>query len=297
MEEELPSEIMLDARFDTESLRDCVELCAKGEKITLAFPKIGQRRKLIDMARENSLDYLTKNRNKNARVSDMTVGAVKRLAEILGIKSARRMECFDISHVSGTDKVASQVVSIDGVPAKSEYRRYKIKTVEGNDDFECMAEVIRRRLSHLSEGAIPDLIVVDGGKGQLSHAEAVMKEMGVEIPLVSLAEREEEIFVPGQSEPIVLKKSDFALQSMIRLRDEAHRFAITYHRNLRAKRIGSELEKISGVGPIKRKILLKAFGSVAGVKDAPLSAIIATDGIDERTARVVYDYFHSRQGE
>jgi len=289
---EIPPEILLPERFDTENVRSAIELCDRSKKIDLRFPQRGQRRKLVDMARENAFDYLVKNREQNKRETERTVGAVRRLAAILGIKSARRMECFDISHVSGTDKVASQVVSIDGAPAKSEYRRYKIKTVEGNNDFECMAEVIRRRLSHLADGEAPDLIVVDGGKGQLSYAEAVMKEMGVDIPLVSLAEREEEIFVPWQDEPIVLSKSDFALQAMIRLRDEAHRFAITYHRNLRAKRIGSELEKIEGVGEVRRKILLKAFGSVTAIKEAPLTALLATAGIDERTARAVYNHYH-----
>lgn len=289
---EMPAEICLPEELDTESVRQCFSAIEGSDKTELTFPKIGQRKKLVDTAKANSLDYLTKNREKNKREQDMTAGAAKRLAEIIGIPSARRMECYDISNISGVDKVSSQVVFIDGKAEKSEYRRYKIKTVEGANDFASMAETIRRRLNHLTPENRPDLIVVDGGKGQLSAAHEILVEEGVDIPMVGLAKREEEIFLVGESDPIVLDHSDYALRLMQRIRDEAHRFAITYHRNLRAKRYGSELENIEGVGEVRRKTLLKSFGSVKEIKEAPLAALESTPGIDRKTALAVYEFYH-----
>ena len=289
---EMPSEICLPEELENEQIKQCFAAMEGGDKTDLTFPKIGQRKKLVDTAKANSHDYLVKNRAKKDREQEMTALAAKRLAEIIGIPSARRMECYDISNISGVDKVASQVVFIDGKAEKSQYRRYKIKTVEGANDFASMAETIRRRIGHLTEENRPDLIVVDGGKGQLSAAHEILVQEGVNIPMVGLAKREEEIFLVGESDPIVLDHSDYALRLMQRIRDEAHRFAITYHRNLRAKRYGSELEEIDGVGETRRKALLKAFGSVKEIKEAPLAALEAAPGIDKKTARAVYEFYH-----
>lgn len=293
---ELPEEICLPETLDCEQIAQCFSALAGEEnsQIQLLFPKIGQRKKLVDTAAANSSDYLLKNREKNKREQEMTVSACARLASILGIPSARRMECYDISNISGVDKVASQVVFIDGKAEKSEYRRYKIKTVEGADDFASMAETIRRRINRLTAENRPDLIVVDGGKGQLSAAHEVLIGLGVDIPMVGLAKREEEIFLCGSRLPIVLDHSDYALRLMQRIRDEAHRFAITYHRNLRSKRYGSELENIPGVGEVRRRALLRAFGSVKEIKEAPLSALRAASGIDEKTALAVYEFYHKK---
>ena len=289
---DMPDEICLPEQLDCDDIKQCFSLLGGDKSPDVQFPKIGQRKKLVDTACANAEDYLQKNREKNRREQEMTVAACARLAEILGIPSARRMECYDISNISGVDKVSSQVVFIDGKPEKSQYRRYKIKTVEGANDFASMAETIRRRIAHLTPENRPDLIVVDGGKGQLSAAHEAMVGAGENIAMVGLAKREEEIFLVGQSLPIVLDHSDYALRLMQRIRDEAHRFAITYHRNLRAKRYGSELEEIPGVGAVRRKALIRAFGSVKEIKQAPLSALKAAAGIDEKTAVAVYNYYH-----
>ena len=196
------------------------------------------------------------------------------------------------------DKFAIGVVFINGAPSKSDYRRYKIKTVEGSNDFACMAEVIGRRLSRAAAGDdkfddMPDLIVIDGGKGQLGAAHESMAAAGYDIPMIGLAKREEEVFLPEQSEPLILSKRSQPLKLLQRIRDESHRFAITYHRNLRAKRYGSSLDKISGVGPKKRKILLEHFERIDDIKNASLETLEAISGIDRRTATAVYDYFHT----
>ncbi len=285
---DIPDEVCFSSEFDSSGLSDYLS-ALKGKKVEITFPKKGAKRKLLLMAEQNALDYLDKSAEKQRRTQNMTVGAAERLKNILGLKSARRIECYDISHISGTDKVASEVVFIDGAPSKSDYRRYKIRTVEGNNDFACMAEVIKRRFGH---GDLPDLIVIDGGKGQLSSAMEIMRGYGFDIPMIGLAKREEEIYLPERSDPIVLAKSDYALRLLQRIRDEAHRFAITYHRNLRVKRLSSELDNVKGVGPKKREILLKAFPNFADLKNATLSELTAISGIDERTARSVYEYFN-----
>ncbi len=288
---DIPDEVCFPNEFDCEGLKEYLS-ALKGKKVEISFPKKGAKRKLLLMAEKNALDYLDKSAEKQRRTQNMTVGAADRLKNILGLNSARRIECYDISHISGTDKVASGVVFIDGAPSKSDYRRYKIRTVEGNNDFACMAEVIGRRLGH---GDLPDLIVIDGGKGQLSSALEIMRGTGADIPMIGLAKREEEIYLPNRSEPIVLSKSDYALRLLQRIRDEAHRFAITYHRNLRVKRLTSELDSVKGVGPKKREILLKAFPNFADLKNSSLSELSAISGIDERTARSVYEHFHGEK--
>ena len=288
---DIPSEVCFCEEFDSDGLREYLT-ALKGKKVDITFPKKGAKRKLTLMAEQNATDFLDKSAEKQRRNQNMTVDAAKRLADILKLKSVRRMECYDISHISGTDKVASGVVFVDGAPSKKDYRRYKIKTVEGNNDFACMAEVIKRRLS---KGELPDLIVIDGGKGQLSSAMEIMSEQGLTIPMISLAEREEEIFIPHSSEPIVLAKSDYALRLLQRIRDEAHRFAITYHRSLRAKRITSELDNIKGVGSKKREILLKSYANFADIKKATVAELEAINGIDAKTARAINEYFKEKQ--
>ena len=213
----------------------------------------------------------------------------------------RRMECYDISNTQGTDSVASMVVFTDGKPDKKEYRRFRIKTVQGADDFASMAEALTRRMlegfaageAEQGFGAMPDLIVVDGGKGQLSSAMAVLEGFGLEdLPIIGLAKREEEVFTPGSSEPIRLPRASSALRLLTAIRDEAHRFAITYHRTLRTERtLASELDKIPGVGAKRRALLIQAFGDVEGVRCATLDELTAVKGVDVRTARSVWEYF------
>ncbi|MCH5163541.1 MAG: excinuclease ABC subunit UvrC [Clostridiales bacterium] len=288
---DIPDEVCFANEFDSSGLQEYLS-ALKGKKVEVTFPKKGAKKKLLLMAEKNALDYLDKSAEKQRRNQNMTVGAAERLRDILKLKSARRIECYDISHISGTDKVASGVAFIDGAPSKSDYRRYKIRTVEGNNDFACMAEVIKRRFGH---GDLPDLIIIDGGKGQLSAALEVMNGEGIDIPMIGLAKREEEVYLPYKSDPIVLSKSDYALRLLQRVRDEAHRFAITYHRNLRSKRLTSELDNVKGVGPKKREILLRAYPNFADLRSATVSELEAINGIDARTAQAIHEYFKEKQ--
>ncbi|MDR3021899.1 MAG: excinuclease ABC subunit UvrC [Clostridiales bacterium] len=209
----------------------------------LTCPKRGIKFELLLTAQKNADDFLIKSRTKEQVKYSMTIGAVKQLEQILGINSARRMECYDISNISGTDKVASQTVFIDGEPAKKEYRKYKIKTVQGSDDFASMQETLKRRFERAKKGDdkftdLPDLIVIDGGKGQLSAALQALQLTGfAHINIVSLAKKDEEIFIPDNPISIKLPKDNNALKMLQRIRDEAHRFAITFHRSTRDKKM------------------------------------------------------------
>lgn len=295
---ELPQEICLPESADVTALGEL--FASEGRKVEFVVPQKGTRRRLVETAASNAADYLEKNGKKADVEYDMTEGACRSLADILGIKSAWRMECYDISNVSGVDKVASQATFIGGKPSPKDYRRYKIKTVEGSDDFRCMEEVIRRRLRRSKDDEkfayLPDLIVIDGGKGQLRFAYEVMQSEGFDVPMVGLAKREEEIFTPHSPEPIVLPHSHYALRLMQRIRDEAHRFAITYHRKLRGRRYFSELDEVKGIGEKKRALLLKAFPSPADIRSASVDTLTAV-GLDERTARAVYEHFHKEKDE
>ena len=267
-----------------------------GRRQEIAFPQIGAKNDLLVCAEQNAADFLSKAAAEDKRRRDMTAGACERLAGILGIPSCHRMECYDISNISGVDKVSSQVVFIGGAPSKADYRKYKIKTVEGSNDFASMKETLSRRFARAKSGDekfsdLPDLIVIDGGKGQLGYAHEAMQSLGFSIPMVGLAKREEEIFTVGNPDPIVLPHSDSAIKLLQRIRDEAHRFAITYHRTIRKKRYTSMLENIPLVGPVKAKILLSAFENFADITTADEATLEAIDGIDKATAHSVAEWF------
>lgn len=298
---QLPDEICLQTEFDCSTLKDYLS-AESSKNVSITFPKIGTKAKLLEMANVNAADFIEKNIDKEVRHYEMTIGALKKLQEIFSIPSLRRIECYDISNISGVDKVASGVTFIDGEPSKSDYRRYKIKTVEGANDFACLSEVVGRRLTRAKNGdekftELPNLIVIDGGKGQLSAAYASLCAAGFDIPMISLAEREEEIYLPFESRPILLQKESLALKLLIRLRDEAHRFAITYHRNLRSNRLDSALDKIPGVGKVKRKKLLAAFSNFAGLKAASAETLSSIPGIDKTTAQNVANFFESERSK
>ena len=212
-------------------------------------------------------------------------------------KPPRTIECFDNSNIQGSDPVASMVVFVDGRPKKSEYRKFKIQSVNGPDDFASMREIITRRYSRLLEeqAQFPDLIMVDGGKGQLSSAVDALEKLGIrERTVIGLAKRLEEVFLPGKSEPELLPKSSAGLRLLQQVRDEAHRFAITFHRAVRAKRtLQTELDLIEGVGKKRAKELLEAFGSVQGVKFASGEQLAVVVG--EKTAEKIRQYFASSE--
>ena len=290
---EVPEEICFPVHTDVAALEEYLYSLSR-IKTEITFPQRGTRKKLIDMALKNARDYLEKNADKEKRKHDNTVGAAALLAEILQLDGIRRMECYDISNISGVDKVASQVVFINGEASNADYRRFKIKTVEGSNDFASMAEVIRRRFARLRDGdekfdELPDLIVIDGGKGQLSAAYTAMRGEGYDVPMVGLAKREEEIFTVFDERPIVLPRDNVALKLMQRIRNEAHRFAITYHRSLRAKRYYSELESIRGVGAAKREKLLKVF-KYNEIKTATVEQL--AEVVDRTTAENVFAFYH-----
>ncbi len=287
----LCNEIIADGLSDSDSLETAVNLLSN-HTVRIIEPKQGVRKQLLELAHSNAFDAMEKYGDNEERREIRTSGAVAQLAQALNLPQLpKRIEAFDISHVSGTDKVASMVVFERGESKKSHYRKFKVK-VEGNNDFASMKEVIIRRLMRLNDqdesfSSRPDLILVDGGKGQLSYAIEALNETGnQDIPMLALAEREEEVFLrDNPKQAVILQKDNVGLQLLQRVRDEAHRFAITYHRNLRNKRLSeSSLLNVSGIGEKKCKALLKAFGSVEGVKFASVEQIAKVEGFSISSA-------------
>ncbi len=271
----------------------------KGGRVRVEAPKRGTKRDLVTMAADNAAVVLDEQAARLAADTGRTAGAVAELAAYLGLPAPpARIECFDISHIQGAETVASMVVFEDGAANKDEYRRYKLKTVEGKpDDFRSMAEVVGRRFRG-AEGPLPDLVIIDGGKGQLSAALAVIRGLGVAVPVVGLAKEFEHIFREGESEPLILPRSSQALFLVQRIRDEAHRFAITYHRKLRARRnLVSVLDHVPGIGPARRKALWEHFGSLAKIKAAAVEELAAVPGMTRPAAEAVYAFFQRREGK
>ena len=267
-------------------------------KITISTPKIGTRKELADMADKNAREYLTRSTLEITRRENMTKNAVIQLGKILSIPPPYRIECFDISNISGTDKVSSMTVFKNGEKATKMYRTFRIKTVEGSNDFACMGETLSRRLARLKEGADasfkerPGLIVIDGGIGQVGYAIAELEKAGLsDIPLIGLAEREETIVFPDGRE-LLLPRNSFALMLLQRIRDEAHRFAINYHRKLRQERtLKSKFLEIEGVGKNTVKLLYDKFKSYEGVKKATYDQLIQVKGIGDKIAKAIIDFF------
>lgn len=294
----IPHEIILEEPFDDELFTAyCKQKEGRGVEITR--PKFGIRRELLDMGSRNAAEYLEKSISAIAHKSDMTVRACERLKTLLGLKKyPKRMECYDISNISGVDKVGSMVVFTDGEADKVAYRRFRIKTVEGANDFASLQEVLERRLAKLGTDeeerfAKPQLIVIDGGKGQLSAVKEIFDRMGVaDIDLISLAKQEEEVYTLHTDGPVRLDKRDYALKVLQRIRDEAHRFAITYFRNLHSKRnLASVLEEIEGVGSKKRAALLEKFGTIDKIMRADEAELATTPGIGKELATQIHKYF------
>ncbi len=294
---EIPSEIICEEFCEKELLQNYFkEKFGKTVEITLA--KQGDKARLLKMAKENAADYLEKSVDKIKHKDDMTVNACKRLQQILGLERyPRRMECYDISNVSGVDKVGSMVVFIDGEADRSSYRRFRIKTVEGANDFASLQEVLTRRLEKLGTDEEekfpkPDLIIIDGGKGQLSSVKEIFGKMGIcDVELISLAKREEEIFTLNSDESIKISHRDYSLKMLQRIRDEAHRFAITYFRNIHSKRnLQSVLTEIDGIGKARRAALLNKFGTLDKIISASMEELASVDGISRAQAGKIKRY-------
>ncbi len=298
--EDFPEEIITKIEVDAVDTLNEYFKSEHGKSLNFICAKQGVRKQLADMAEVNATEHLEIAVDKIKHKNDMTVSACKRLKEILNLKNyPKRMECFDISNISGVDKVGSMVVFTDGEADRDAYRRFKIKTVEGADDYKSHQEMMTRRLERLKTDPEkfpkPDLIIIDGGKGQLSSVKEVFDNYGIcDIDLIALAEREEEIFVVGESQPIVLEKRDFCLKMLQRIRDEAHRFAITYHRSLRSKRaLSSVLDEISGLGKVKKKALLEKFKDIGGIISATEEELKTVDGIGDKQAKLIIEKLKS----
>ena len=280
----------------------------RGSRVEIAVPLRGDKRVLHDTVTQNAKEAFTRHRLKRTADHNSRSRALNELQDHLGLPEAPlRIECYDMSHLQGSDYVGSMVVMEDALPRKSEYRRFKIRTVDGNDDFAAMEEVLTRRLTnYLTDRELPveergkfayppQLLLVDGGKGQLGVAVRVLRELGLEdeIPVASLAKQFEEVFLPGRSEPVRIPRQSEALYLLQRIRDESHRFAITYHRELRAKRMTkSVLDDIAGLGPVRRKRLVKEMGGVRRVQQASLEELLELPWLPESVARAVHEACH-----
>lgn len=274
-----------------------------GKKINFISNPHGINKRLLEMADENAEEYLEKYIEKEKIKYNNTLGAVKELKDKLKLKNLPlRMECYDISNISGTNQVCSMVVFKNGEASKKDYRKFKIKKVKGANDFASLQEALTRRLERLKEGRgesfkeKPDLIVIDGGKGQLSSVFEILKQYNFDIDLVSLAKKQEEVFVLEQNTPVILKKGSVELRLLQRIRDEAHRFAITFHRQIRQKQqTHSELDEIAGIGPKKRDLLLNIFGTSEKIKQASIEEIESVKGINKALAQTIFNHFHKNQ--
>ncbi len=307
---DLPQEILLPMELDPSEVASFEELFGEmaGRRVYVQVPQRGQKKALVDTAMTNAKHSFEDEHDKEDRAQDL----LDKLAGRLNLRNyPERIECYDISNMQGKQIVGSQVTFIGGRPDKSEYRQYKMRSVDSQDDFASMREMLMRRFQKVvEEGAdAPDLVVIDGGKGQLRQAETVFEDLGIhDIDLIALAKARndkvgfqdpevtsspERVFVPGRKNPIILKQNSAEMYLLERVRDEAHRFAITFHKKLRRKQtLRSSLEDVPGVGPKTRKALLKHFGSLKKIKDATVAQLAGVDGVGDKTAEDIRTYFN-----
>ena len=294
----IPREVYVPAGVG-EGMADLEQFLAdkRGGPVVLRVPRRGEKRALMGLAARNAADTLAREQARWLADQGKTLAALEELAAALDLPGPPfRIECYDISNFQGSESVGSMVVFEDGKPRTGEYRRFRIRTVQGPNDFASHQEVLRRRFRATKAGeegseeerrwAMPDLVIVDGGRGQVSAAKAVLDELGLhDLPLAGLAKEREELFLPGRPDPVVLPPTSSALYLVQRLRDEAHRFAITYHRTLRDRRtVRSAFDDLPGVGPKRKRELLKVFGSIKRVREAPVEQIAAVPGIGRSLA-------------
>lgn len=291
----VPREILVPQLPEAEE-QELIELWLREKaerKVELVLPQRGVKRQLLELASDNAKKLLEERLRKGSLSLKNDAQAAEELQQALGLAhSLERMDCFDISHTQGSETVASMVVFRNGSISKKDYRKYKIVSAEGKpDDFKSMQEVVYRRYKDYED--LPNLVVIDGGKGQLSSALEVIRGLGLaDLPVVGLAKREEEIFIPHQSTSILLDRDSAALHLIQRIRDEAHRFAITFHRKLRGKRnLVSVLDHVEGIGPKRRQELWKAFKTLEAMKAASVEELAAVEGMNHAAAQTLYDFF------
>ena len=308
----VPKQVLVPTVPDDVALYEEWLAMLRGSKVAIRVPQRGDRRQLLETVTHNAREEFVRHRMRRASDHNTRSRALAELQDALQLPEAPlRIECYDMAHLQGTDYVGSMVVLEDGMPAKKEYRRFKVN-IDGNDDYAAMEEVLTRRLqAYLDErdqpieergekpgkfAYPPQLLVVDGGKGQLGVAERVVNELGLadEIPVAALAKRFEEVYVPGSSAPVRITRGSEALFMLQRIRDEAHRFANSFHRERRSKRMTtSSLDGIPGLGPARRDRLVKALGGVRAVKAADLESLQALSFLPDAVAQAVFDKFHS----
>lgn len=308
----IPKEIMLpEEPVGRELLEEWLTL-RKGSKVSLVIPRKGQKSRLVDLAVENAALILSKDRERMKREEGRTIGAVRELEELLGLSSCQRMEAYDISNISGFANVGSMIVYEKGKPKRSDYRKFRIKTVAGPNDYACMKEVLTRRFTHGMEEQkeleeknldralgsftrFPDLLMMDGGRGQVNIALEVLGELGLSIPVCGMVKddnhRTRGLYYNNIEIPIDRHSEAFKL--ITRVQDEAHRFAIEYHRSLRSKsQVTSRLDEIPGVGPVRKKALMKQFASIQEIMEADEETLASVPGISGKQAQEIWNYFH-----
>ena len=297
----IPSEIMLQCEIEDANIIEEWLSGRRKQKVHIRVPKKGTKEKLVELALENARMVLAKDRERIRREEGRTIGAVHEVEEWLGLKNVVRMEAYDISNISGFESVGSMVVYEKGRPKRSDYRKFKIKWVQGPNDYASMEEVLTRRFTHESNGEfdsfarLPDLILMDGGRGQVNIAMKVLNELGISIPVCGMVKddhhRTRGLYFNNVEIPIDTSGEGFRL--ITRIQDEAHRFAIEYHRSLRSReQVHSILDDIPGIGDTRRKALLRKFKSVENIRDASEEELAQTESMNARSARQVYEFFH-----
>ena len=290
----IPRTIMLQYEVPDQELIQEWLTGRRGQKVHIQVPRKGEKEKLVELACKNAQMVLTQDRERIRREEGRTIGAMKEIAKLLGLEKLERVEAYDISNISGFQTVGSMVVYEKGRPKRSDYRKFRIRGVQGADDYASMEEMLTRRLSHYEN--YPDLIMMDGGKGQVNVALRVMDALQLQIPVCGMVKddrhRTRGIYFRNQEIPISRDSEGFRL--VTRIQDEAHRFAIEYHRSLRSKeQVHSVLDDIPGIGPARRKALMKAFQTLEDIRAADVETLAAVDGMNARAAAQVYEFFHA----
>ena len=310
----IPRELILQEEIEDIQVIEQWLTGRKGSRVYIRIPKIGAKEKLVELAAKNAMLVLSQDKERIRREEGRTIGAVKEIASLLGLEEVNRMEAFDISNISGFANVGSMVVFEKGKPKKSDYRKFKIKTVSGPDDYACMKEVLTRRFTHgMEERKIlddkelenefgsftkfPDLLMMDGGRGQVNIALQVLEELRLNIPVCGMVKDDNHntrgLYFNNKEIDIDRRGEGFKL--ITRIQDEAHRFAIEYHRSLRSKaQVKSVLDEIPGVGPTRRKALMKHFTSIEEIKQAEFETLLEAEGMNRAAAQSVYDFFHNQ---
>ena len=313
----IPRELMLETDIEDHELIEQWLSGRKGSRVYLRVPRKGTKEKLVEMARENAEIVLKQDRERIKREEGRTIGAMKEIADLLGMDRINRMEAYDISNISGFESVGSMIVFEKGKPKTSDYRKFKIRTVQGPNDYASMEEVLTRRFTHGMEeqkrleeeqldqemgkfSTFPDLIMMDGGRGQVNVAQRVLDTLGLDIPVCGMVKddfhRTRGLFYQNVELPIDTKSEGFKL--ITRVQDEAHRFAIEYHRSLRSKeQVHSLLDDISGIGPARRKALMRYFGSLEKIRDSSVDELAQVPSMNRSSAEAVYDFFHKDAGQ